>query len=242
MEPAPSPGIDPLLRHRQFAARESGGTSEDIIYSLVLDLITRFDLYGDVLDFGAGIGSLSEKLFSLQRFESVHAIDLLPHPAEISEGIHWTSSDLNDKVPYANNSFDTVVAAEVFEHLENPRFVARELFRVLRPGGTLLLTTPNNESWRSLLSLVVRGHHVAFGERSYPAHITPLLCIDVRWILKEAGFSDPVFCYTNKGGLPGFPRTSWQKVSLGLLHGRRFSDNVCAVARKKAGCETSAAE
>jgi len=124
------------------------------------------------------------------------------------------------------------VAAEIIEHLENPRFVARELFRLLQPGGSLLLTTPNNESWRSLISLAVRGHYVAFNDGSYPAHITALLRADIVRILMEAGFDSPVFDYSDHGGIPGWPMLAWQQISMGLLRGLRFSDNLLALARK----------
>jgi 2-polyprenyl-3-methyl-5-hydroxy-6-metoxy-1,4-benzoquinol methylase len=156
----------------------------------------------------------------------------MPRPAPLDENIAWIAADLNEPLPYDGARFDVIVSAEVIEHLENPRFVARELFRLLRPGGTLLLTTPNNESWRSLLSLLVRSHHVAFGDGSYPAHITPLLRIDLKRILIEAGFAQPIFRYTNEGALPGYPTTSWQKISGGLLTGVRFSDNFLAFSRK----------
>jgi 2-polyprenyl-3-methyl-5-hydroxy-6-metoxy-1,4-benzoquinol methylase len=120
----------------------------------------------------------------------------------------------------------------LIEHLENPRQVAREWYRILKPGSTLILSTPNNESIRSLLALMVRGHYAAFGDDSYPAHITALLRLDVLRILREAGFSDVRFRFTNSGGVPKLPRANWQQVSFGLLKGCRFSDNLIATAVK----------
>ena len=46
-------------------------------------------------------------------------------------------------------------------------------------------------------------------------HITPLLRIDLKRILTEAGFAPPIFRYTNEGGLPGYPTMSWQKFQAG---------------------------
>jgi hypothetical protein len=81
------------------------------------------------------------------------------------------------------------------------------------------------------MALLVRGHYVAFLDSCYPAHITALLRKDLARILTEAGFSDVRFHFTNHGGLPKLPSVSWQKVSLGLLKGCRFSDNLIATAK-----------
>ena len=98
--------------------------------------------------------------------------------------------------------FDIVICSEVIEHLENPRATFRNLFELLKEGGTLILTMPNQETVRSYLHLIFRGHFVAFNDKEYPAHITALLRTDVRRLCKEAGFTDPEFFYTDEGWMP----------------------------------------
>ena len=191
----------------------------------------EFDLRGSVLDFGSGTGSLARRLLQSGRFASVAAADLMSKPSDL-DAVHWMRADLNEPLPTSNDAFDLVIAAEVIEHLENPRAMAREVFRLLRPGGTAIVSTPNNESWRSLISLLLRGHHVAFCNGSYPAHITALLRKDLERIFTEAGFENLQFRFSNHGGLPGKPTTSWQQASGGLLKGLRFSDNIIAICRK----------
>ena len=168
----------------------------------------------------------------MQRFESVSAADIMRAPADLTGKAEWIEQDLNVPVPGHDASFDVVVAAEVIEHLENPRFMIREIFRLLRPGGTAIVSTPNNESWRSLIALVVRGHFVEFGESGYPAHITALVGKDLARMLQEASFLPASLEFTNSGGLPGSPSVRWQQISFGLLKGRRYSDNILAIARK----------
>ncbi len=231
LETFESSAID-LANRRLVASQASGGISGNAIYKAVLRALHDFQLRGDLLDFGSGTGFLTQQLKATEFFTTVAAVDLLPKPASLDENIAWIAADLNESLPYHSATFDVIVAAEVIEHLENPRLVAREMFRLLRPGGALILTTPNNESWRSLVSLLVRSHHVAFGDASYPAHITPLLRIDLQRILTEAGFQRPVFRYTDEGGLPGYPTLTWQDISAGLLTGVRFSDNLLAFSRK----------
>ncbi len=232
MRPANSPAT--LEQARQHASKLSGGTSGDAIYRAVLQIVDELNLHGSVLDFGAGTGSLTQRLIECARFEEVSAADLMQQPRSLGS-VRWIHGDLNNSLPVADSSFDVVIAAEVIEHLENPRALARELFRILRPGGTAIVSTPNNESWRSLISLLLRGHHVEFCNGSYPAHITALLRKDLERILLEAGFEASSFRFTNQGGLPGKPTTSWQKISGGALKGLRFSDNIIAIAHKPLG-------
>lgn len=63
-----------------------------------------------------------------------------------------TIADANKKLPFKNSSFDVIWCSEVIEHLDNPDFSAGELRRVLKPGGIMVLTTPNSYFW--LMKLV----------------------------------------------------------------------------------------
>tara|TARA_Y100000310_G_C20703713_1_gene832541 strand:- start:12027 stop:12638 length:612 start_codon:yes stop_codon:yes gene_type:complete len=55
--------------------------------------------------------------------------------------------DCNKKLPFKTNSFDFVWCSEVIEHLDNPEASAKEMMRVLKPEGLLVLTTPNSKCW-----------------------------------------------------------------------------------------------
>ncbi|HTY54948.1 MAG TPA: class I SAM-dependent methyltransferase [Candidatus Binataceae bacterium] len=72
----------------------------------------------------------------------------------IDEGV-----DLTRALPYPDQSFDLVVLTEVIEHLENHRAAISELSRVLRPGGRLILTTPNIMRLDSRLGFALSGLH-----------------------------------------------------------------------------------
>src|ERR1017187_5141962 len=155
-----------LRAHRLAASEQSAGTSDDAIYLMIERRLEELGASGDVLDFGAGTGRLARRLREAGRYRSVSGADLFPPAADLPTDLRWIEGDLNDGLPIPPASFDFVVAAEVIEHLENPRAVCRELHRLLRPGGHVLLSTPNNESWRSVVALVLRGHFVAFGGTS----------------------------------------------------------------------------
>jgi len=59
---------------------------------------------------------------------------------ELGEGIDLVADA--HSLPFPDNTFDSVIAIEVFEHLHNPALAANELFRVTRPAGKVLVTVP----------------------------------------------------------------------------------------------------
>lgn len=62
-----------------------------------------------------------------------------------NQAIHFDHFDIeSERFPYPDESFDVVLFCEVLEHMTNdPLFALREISRILRPGGRLILTTPN---------------------------------------------------------------------------------------------------
>lgn len=69
-----------------------------------------------------------------------------------------------EPVPFSDGEFDLVVFNELFEHLRiNPVFTMREVHRVLRPGGLLLLSTPNLRSLDGLRNILLHNRSVASG-------------------------------------------------------------------------------
>lgn len=226
-----SVGTPNLSSWRMSAAVGTQGISGNDIYVMVEQEIAARQLKGVVLDYGAGVGNLTRRLLGMEVFKEVVAADILPAPAGLQVA-QWLEQDLNESIPGYDAHFDVVIASEVIEHLENPRFTARELYRLCRPGGHVIITTPNNESIRSLLALAIRGHFVHFDKGWYPGHITPLVRKDLLRILVEAGFDPIGFRFTEIGSLPGLPTHTWQELSFGILRGLRFSNNLLVAARK----------
>jgi 2-polyprenyl-3-methyl-5-hydroxy-6-metoxy-1,4-benzoquinol methylase len=220
-----------LHESRRRASELSGGTSSAPIKRLVWQCLADAGARGSLLDFGAGRGELLAELYGAGTFDHLAGVDLFVRPSELPATIGWFQQDLNDAVAI-DRAFDAVVCSETIEHLENPRHVFRSLHRLLRPGGVLVVTMPNQESIRSYLGLIVAGHFTHFLGDCYPAHITALLRLDLVRMCREAGFDPPRFDYTHQGAVPKFTRATWQQLSFGLLRGRLFSDTVAMITRR----------
>jgi SAM-dependent methyltransferase len=80
--------------------------------------------------------------------------------------------DLLRRLPYENASFDVVLLVEVLEHLENHRLALCELARILKPGGVLILTTPNIMRLSSRFHFFLSGYHKV--KRRFIPFDTPL--------------------------------------------------------------------
>jgi len=94
-----------------------------------------------VLDLGCGNGCYTEEL--ARRAEFVCGIDLhMPHLQVFQEAIPRVQGR-GEQLPFASDSFDAVTMIEVLEHTENDAKVLTECFRVLKPGGLLILFVPN---------------------------------------------------------------------------------------------------
>jgi len=91
------------------------------------------------LDVGARAGVQTEWL--RQRGYVVTPVDYEP---VTDECLHV---DANQRLPFDDGSFDLVWCSEVIEHLQDPAFSLAELRRVTKPGGLLVLTTPNSYAW-----------------------------------------------------------------------------------------------
>jgi SAM-dependent methyltransferase len=105
-----------------------------------------------VLDLGAGAGIIPEMNL---RGLAQHVVGIDPNP-KVVQNPYLDSAYVGvaESLPFEADSFDLVVSANVFEHLTDPVAVLHEVRRVMKPGGILLVKTPNLWHYVPVLSRV----------------------------------------------------------------------------------------
>jgi SAM-dependent methyltransferase len=100
---------------------------------------------GDVLEVGCGEGRGLELLIPLSStFTAVDKIEsVVQELGKKYPGVTFRSMNIPPLEGLPDNAFDTVVSFQVIEHIQNDSLFLKEIHRVLRPGGTALITTPN---------------------------------------------------------------------------------------------------
>lgn len=109
-----------------------------------------------LLDVGCGDGSLLFRYLkeSPKDFCGVEGAPESKAKAE-QRGIKVFSYDLNGRWPFENDRFDVVFSSQVIEHVHNARLFVEEAFRVLKPGGTAIVTSENLCSLLNLIALAL---------------------------------------------------------------------------------------
>lgn len=132
---------------------------------------------GSVLDLGAGRGAWMEDPSPTRRrmrdlsdlAGAIIGVDVDPAIRQNPQLDEAFVLGPSDPLPLAPSSVDLVLADFVFEHIANPRFLATELARVLRPGGWCCARTPNKFGYIATLArLIPNPFHTSVLKRVQP--------------------------------------------------------------------------
>jgi SAM-dependent methyltransferase len=140
-----------------------------------LDLVGQYAPPGaKIVEFGATPLFMTVPLASLSL--DVVGIDL--DPSRFSKAIErhklcvFQCDIEQERVPLPDNTFDLALFNELFEHLRfNPLFTMREIHRLLKPNGILLLSTPNLASLKGYINFLFNGKGFSLCGDIYEEHI-----------------------------------------------------------------------
>jgi SAM-dependent methyltransferase len=171
-------------------------------HKIVLSLADK-EPRGVALDLAAGQGPLSHAL--QKKGFQVTATEVFPEQFKAPD-VRCVKVNLNERTPFEDASFDLVLAVEIIEHLEAPRAFLREIFRILKPGGLVIVTTPNISSIPSRVFFLATGNFDLFipdesrlkdaFSHEADGHISPIPNWMMRYFLKELGYQLETETYT----------------------------------------------
>ncbi len=138
-----------------------------------------------VLDIGCGKGlfldvlkAQGKKTYGLE--PDTNAVKILKQ-----KGHHAIQGNISAST-YDDNYFDLITMFQVFEHIEDPASLLKEVYRILKPGGSFILETPNSDSnlaanknfWRAL---------------EFPRHLILHSPKSIKELLTKTGFQSDIF-------------------------------------------------
>ncbi len=158
----------------------------------VLEIFASFSNRGDLLEIPAGEGALAWQLHKMGY--QVTAGDIDPKFFKVGV-IPCIKIDLNLKFPLESERFDYISCVEGVEHLQDQFEFVRECRRVLKPGGVLVLSTPNILNMASRLKYLLTGFYSLvprpineFSLVPVFDHINPVTYYQLRYMLHTQGF------------------------------------------------------
>lgn len=176
-------------------------SKKDFLPDKVVEIVSK-QKKGKLLDLGSGNGTTGKKLFDLG-FD-VEAFDMDRERFKYHKEIQFSNGNLNDPLPYENNTFDFIIFMEVIEHIYNPGFVISEISRILKKDGKLILSTPNILNIGSRFRFLIEGSFDFFREptldysKTFPLaiqnmHVIPWRYQELEYLLHNYGLETAHF-------------------------------------------------
>lgn len=148
-----------------------------------------------ILDLGCGDGRLSSELVKMGH--EVWGADVFPDGIEAAKknGINAIETDIEKRLPFQDSSFDLVLLLDTLEHLYGQEGVLREIFRILKVDGKIIVSYPNQFDLRNRLNMLLGGGIVHWSHKKYKdvrawnyGHIRFLLFRELSELLGNVGF------------------------------------------------------
>ncbi len=150
-----------------------------------------------ILDVGAGEGALTQKLHEMGHH--LQACDFSPKAFKF-DPVKCDAVDITSPFPYADQTFDRVIAVEVTEHILDHESFFSEINRILKPGGKFYISTPNILSMKSRFRFLFQGFPYGFKPlemKQYDGmqHVASLTLNQYNYIAIKYGFGEAEYAY-----------------------------------------------
>lgn len=124
-------------------------------HEVVFDLLPQ-DKQATILDVPSGAGAFTQRLKD-HGYRNVVSVDVV-NGLQI-EHDQFIQGDMTERLPFDNNTVDVVVCIDGIEHISKQFDFAKEVNRILKPGGYFIISTPNISALHSRLRWLITGHH-----------------------------------------------------------------------------------
>ncbi len=138
--------LDPVVDEYSRAAKDYDRKWSFYVDSTTRETMRRLRLAGTerVLDVGCGTGELLARLAAKYPSARLAGLDPVPEMLEVAKGKLRPGVDFRvgwaNELPWPDSSFDVVVSCNMFHYIIHPVEAVREMERVLRPGGSIVIT------------------------------------------------------------------------------------------------------
>jgi 2-polyprenyl-3-methyl-5-hydroxy-6-metoxy-1,4-benzoquinol methylase len=167
-----------------LAERTVSGLHAHILSLLELEgLLERCD---SVLDIGCGTGAWLQRLVPMGLSRLVGIDQKLPDPIP---GLSLQHFDVDGDSHNVLGEFDLVTCIEVIEHIENVGRLLDLIADTLARDGLAIISTPNVESLRARLRLLLTGKFPSFDDKGDPTHLSPLISSGLEKMLLRRGLT-----------------------------------------------------
>ena len=142
---------------------------------------------GTILDVGNldKNGAIHASLIKQFPTSTFYGLDILDQK---DLGVHFDNQKVGsfENIDYPENTFDTIYIGEVIEHTWRPYDVIAACYKTLKPGGRLILDTPNVYSLSRMVRFFMTGMDIILGNAQHKIFFSPAMLDN---LLKTAGFT-----------------------------------------------------
>jgi|SRR3989344_817732 len=166
-----APRLIENLPQKGSGTRYEGSTHARLALRLLQQLPTKNIA---ILECGPVWGQFT-KLLQDRGYTNLHAldwVDMLHFPDKSKVSFHEINFNM-ETIPYPDQHFDFATAWGIAEHMENPFHFVREVYRVMKPGGTFLFSLPNVSHISSRIDFLFKGVFPRWNVKSNHIAILP---------------------------------------------------------------------